>query len=165
MSTKKIISTIIGLVLVSSAMFALGKDKTDYGFKRGENQSVTRKAEFDKIHNAKSEEERKEIFNRNKIGEGSEYAEQRLSVDNLMKEKLIDQKTADAIKNFASKKHEELSKNIQKKDFDNMTRKQVRDFFISIHTEKTPENKIDDLLKEKIITPAQAKAIKDYLSK
>ncbi len=165
MRTTKII-LVVGFVLIAGTAFAVEPNKSGYGFQLGAKQNEARSAVFAKAKTFTNDADREAFFEQNKIGIGSAYADQQhLNVEALVEAKVIDQNTANAIKVYASKKHDTISGNFANANFENMTPSQTHDFYEKMNEQNLSGDTVDDLLANGLITKTQATAINKFISK
>lgn len=166
MRTTKIFLATAGLILVAGTAFAAGANKTGYGFNIGKTQNAARSAAFAKAGTFTNDADREAFFEQNNIGVGSAYADQEhLDVEALVEAKIIDQNTANAIKVYASKKHDTISSNFSGRNFNNMTPAQTHTFYENMNNLNLSGDTIDDLLANGLITKTQATAIQKFIEK
>lgn len=126
---KKIIVLAFGMALAGMAFAGTNQ----FGWQKGKSAQVDRSNFFSKTGSFKTEAEREAYFEKNGIGgDGPYHDAEHYDVEKLLADGIVTQEQADKIKSDASAKHEAMDSKFAEADFENMTKKQIAEFYNSI---------------------------------
>lgn len=144
--------------LVVSASAAEGTDGS-YGYLTGQQKNSERHAQYEQAAMLSTDADRSAFFAEKDIG-GKYSDAQHLDADALVTAGIIDQTTADSIRQYATNKHTQLSGRYG--SMGNMTPTERHSYYAGF--DRSGGDDLDALLAAGIITQEQAEAINAYLA-
>ncbi|MGN1004515.1 MAG: hypothetical protein ACI4O5_06720 [Oscillospiraceae bacterium] len=142
----------------SAAAPAAEDTSVSYSYVAGQQRSTVRHAQFAQAAALTTDTEREDFFAENDIG-GAYSDGQQLDVEALVEAGVIDQATADSIREYASNKQVQIHGRYG--NLGSMTPTERHSFFGSF--DRDGGNSVDGLLAACVITQEQADAINAYL--
>ena len=146
-------------VMVVSASAAEVADGS-YGYLAGQQKNNERHAQYEQATTLSTDADRSAFFAANGIGGGAYSDAQHLDADALVAAGIIDQATADSIRQYAANKHTQLSGRYG--SMGNMTPTERHAYYAGF--DRSGGDDLDALLAAGIITQEQAEAINAYLA-
>lgn len=163
MKTKGILGMALALALSSvMVVSASAAEVTDgsYGYLAGQQKNSERHAQYEQAATLSTDADRSAFFAANGIGGGAYSDAQHLDADALVAAGIIDQATADSIRQYAANKHTQLSGRYG--SMGNMTPTERHAYYAGF--DRSGGDDLDALLAAGIITQEQAEAINAYLA-
>ncbi|MGM9608102.1 MAG: hypothetical protein ACI3XJ_11415 [Oscillospiraceae bacterium] len=143
---------------ISSAAPVEENISSSYGYLAGQQRSTNRHAQFAQAADLTTDAERETFFAENEIG-GAYSDGQQLDVEALVEAGVIDQATADSIREYAAAKQTQLHGRYG--SLGGMTPAERHTFYGSF--DRNGGNSVESLLDAGVITQEQADAINAYL--
>ena len=162
MKTKGILGTALALALSSAmAVTAFASEGTggSYGYLAGQQKNSERHAQYEQAATLSTDADRNAFFAANGIG-GAHSDAQHLDVDALVAAGIIDQATADSIRQYAAGKHTRISGRYA--GMGDMTPTERHAYYAGF--DRSGGDSVDALLDAGIITQEQADAINAWLA-
>ena len=162
MKTKGIFGMALALILSAAmAIPASAAEVTDgsYGYLAGRQKNSERHAQYEQAATLSTDADRNAFFAANGIG-GAHSDAQHLDVDALVAAGIIDQATADSIRQYAAGKHTRISGRYA--GMGDMTPTERHAYYAGF--DRSGGDSVDALLDAGIITQEQADAINAWLA-
>lgn len=163
MKTKGILGMALALALSSAmAVTAFAAEGTDgsYGYLAGQQKNSERHAQYEQAATLSTDADRSAFFAANGIG-GAYSDAQHLDADALVAAGIIDQATADSIRQYAADKHTRISGRYA--GMGDMTPTERHAYYAGF--DRSGGDSVDALRDAGIITQEQADAINAWLAK
>ncbi len=136
-------------------------DVSAYGYLSGTQTNSDRHARFGQLAALTTDEERADFYAANGIGgDGPHSNDTHMDVDALVAPGVIDEDTADAIREYASAKHDAIHSRYASAG--DMTPQERHEWYADFDRENG--DSVEKLLQSGVITQAQADAIRDFLA-
>lgn len=146
-------------VMVVSASAAEVADGS-YGYLAGQQKNSERHAQYEQAATLSTDADRSAFFAEKGIGGGAYSDAQHLDVDALVAAGIIDQATADSIRQYAADKHARIGDRYA--DMGEMTPTERHAYYAGF--DRSGGDDLDALLTAGIITQEQAETINTYLA-